>query len=785
MPHLRDNRSPFIAAALMSLVAIRVATMADEPLQPVPSYENFAAPLLDQYCSACHAGDAPEAGLALHKIEGGDQFQRNRDQWKSVVRRLRIGDMPPEGYELPTDGERQQLIEWIETRLAEFDCSGSQDPGWVTLRRLNRDQYKNTISDLLGVEFEPAKTFPPDELAYGFDNNADMLSLTTVLLEKYLDASRSISHVALRTPESIVDGWIDLPKHKWEGGNYDHVDARELSTEGTVECEHDFRRPGRYAIRVTASASQAGNERARLSILVANRVLQTYTLHTDDEEEIETFTTMFDFPAGRQRIGVAFVNDYYDEVTRQDRNLFVRRIEIVGPLEEVDSDAPVAHDRWFADGPALDEWRHYTRWRGRTRKILQRFATRAYRRPPPEEEIERLISLIDRQRLAGDTYERAMQAALQAMLVSPRFLFIGNVDQPSQAPEQGSRGYRIDEYELASRLSYFLWSSMPDERLFSLAGEGRLREQLPDEVDRMLRDRRSSRFSNNFAGQWLGVRQLAEFEPDESQFPGFDDDLRRAMTREAELVLAEVIREDLPITTLLDADFTYLNARLASHYGIDDVRGKFFRRVAVAEVPVFAGVRGGVLTMAGVLATTSNPNRTSPVKRGKWVLGELLGAEPPAPPPGIDSLDEVVRAHDRKLSIREQMALHRADPSCAVCHEQMDAIGMALENFDAVGRWRNEDEAGPIDASGELPSGEKIVGAADLRQVLLARGDAFRKCLAEKMLTYALGRGLEYYDECAVREIVDRVEAEDDRMQSLVMAIVESTPFQQRRYDAE
>ncbi|MDA8746328.1 DUF1592 domain-containing protein, partial [Rubripirellula amarantea] len=745
--------------------------------------EHLAQPLVERYCFDCHSGDDPDAGLALHKLEGGERFQRDREHWKEVLARLQAGNMPPADYEAPTTDERAALVGWVEARLAELDCSKPQDPGWVTLRRLNRDQYRNTIRDLLQVEYEPTRTFPPDDLAFGFDNNADMLSLTPALLEKYLDSARDIARQALLVPESHTGKLIEIPKDKWQGGQFDREDRRELWSNGAVEFVHSIPKPGRYWMRVRISADQAGDEAVRMAVLDRSRVVQTLDVHVNGDAS-EEFTLAFDLPKGKRRLGVAFLNDYQGDL--QDRNLFIEKFAMFGPEEDLMQAAPPAHRRWFAESPSAQDWRDDTQWRPIARQSLERFATTAYRRPVGEQQLDRLMSLVDSRRQAGDTYQRALEVTLQAVLVSPRFLFIGDViggdDRNTESDARpGQLGYQVDEFELAARLSYFLWSSMPDATLMQLASDGKLRAELEPQVVRMLGSRRAEQFTKHFPGQWLGTRLLADLVPDESQIQSFDYALRKAMTREAEMVFAEVVRTDLPITALLDTDFTYLNSRLAEHYGIEGIAGDYFRRVTLAEVPQFAGVRGGVITMAGVLAATSNPDRTSPVKRGKWVLGELLGAEPPPPPPGIDTLEEVARHSEKKLSIREQMALHREDPSCAACHLQMDPIGLALENYDLVGRWRTEDGVGPIDASGELPSGERIEGAADLKSVLLDRREAFRKCLAEKMLTYALGRGLEYHDECAVREIARHTEEHEDKMQSLILAIIQSVPFQERR----
>lgn len=740
--------------------------------------------MLEQYCFDCHTGDAPEAGLSFNKIDGAEGFQRYRNEWKKVAARIRAGDMPPEDYEAPSDSERQQVVDWIETRLAEFNCNGPQDPGWVTLRRLNRDQYRNTVRELLRVDFEPADSFPPDELAYGFDNNGDALSLTPRLLEKYLTAAETIAAEAVLAPESLERPVTEISRDRWQGAHHNGSDNQKLHRNGVIDFVHDFQTEGRYLLRATVAGEQAGNEPVRIGLVNEGRIIKTVKVHAT-RDEAEVYVAELFASGGDQRLGVTFLNDYFDSSepegpSNNDRNLIVRKLEIVGPIDSAMRAPPAAHRKWFGEAPTFEQWRDENAWRTMVRKNLLNFTTSAYRRVPPEGEIKRLMTLIEQRRRAGDTYGRAMQIAVQVVLVSPRFLFIGNVDEPDREPTDEQLGYPVDEYELASRLSYFLWSSMPDSKLMRLASEGKLRQELRTEVNRMLRDRRAERFASNFTGQWLGTRLLNEFEPDEKQFGDFDAPLRKAMSREAELVFAEILRENKPVTTFLDADFTYLNGRLADHYAVPDVRGNYFRRVSLADLPAASGVRGGILTMAGVLAVTSNPNRTSPVKRGKWILGGLLGEEPPAPPPGSDSLP-ASDAGQKPKSIREQMELHRADPSCAVCHKQMDALGFALENYDPVGRWRVSDQRGPVDASGELPSGEKLDGVSDLKQVLLERREQFRECFAEKMLTYALGRGLEYYDECAVKEITKQLEEHDDKMRSLIVAVIESQPFQMRR----
>ena len=779
----------FCIAVLVAWCATTQVALAQEDgdkesLKPTAAYENFAQPLVEQFCVDCHSGDAPEAGLSMEKIDGGERFQHHRDAWKQVAARLRAGDMPPADYDSPTEQERQELIAWVDARLAEFDCSGPIDPGWVTLRRLNRMQYRNTIRDLLSVDFEPNETFPPDELAYGFDNNGDVLTLTPRLLEKYLAAAQTIAGKCFITPESLDGPAYNIKQGKWRGATDRGREGEPqlLYTNGRIEFDYEFPTKGRYLLRATVEGMQAGDEPVRMAFVEDGAEIKTVDVYAERNDP-ETLFVEIELPAGKRTLGVAFVNDYYKPARQgrrsEDRNMYVHRLEVVGPIDRVMRDVPAAQRRWFSERPTVEQWRDRDAWRPLAEETLQKFLTATYRRPPSDQDVARLIELAEQFRTAGDSFERAMQQVLQVALVSPKFLFIGNLDLHS-VDSTGRDIQPIDDYELASRLSYFLWSSKPDKRLMQLASEGKLRNQLAAEVKRLLRDRRSVAFIESFAGQWLGTRLLATIEPDGDLFADFDPSLRSAMQREAEMVFADVVRQDLPITTLLDADFTYANARLAEHYGFPEVQGNHFRRVSLTDLPAEAGVRGGVFTMAGVLAVTSNPNRTSPVKRGKWILGDLLGAEPPPPPPEVPGLDES-KLGEKPKSIEEQLANHRADPSCAVCHAQMDPLGLSLEQYDAIGRWRGGDRGEQFKSAGEMPDGRTLSGVDDLKRLLMERSDEFRSSFAEKMLIYALGRGLEYYDECAVKQIAKRVEGQDDRMQALILAIVESEPFQKRR----
>ncbi len=588
------------------------------------AFKQDVLPLLGRYCTGCHGGAKPKADLALDRYADEAAARKDRDVWAKVGRMLRAHEMPPEGRRQPSAAEVERIVGWASIVAATADCGLKKDPGRVTVRRLNRAEYNNTIRDLLGVTFHPADDFPSDDVGYGFDNNGDVLSLPPLLMEKYLAAAEKI----------VGEVWAK--------------------------------------------------------------------------------------PGLRQRILIA---------TPNDKN----------PSEAA-----------F--------------------QILDRFARRAYRRPVRRPEVERLVRFVELARKNGDNFETGIQLALEAILVSPQFLFRIEFD-----PRKPGEVRSLNEYELATRLSYFLWSSMPDEELFHQAGQRTLRKNLDAQVRRMMQDPKAQALVENCAGQWLQFRNLKNKQPDPALFPTFDEDLRRAMAKETELFFASVMKDDRSILDFIDSDYTFVNERLARHYGIPGVQGSTFRRVSLQGTP-----RGGVLTQASVLTITSNPTRTSPVKRGKWILENILGTPQPPPPPDAGELKE-----DRETvlsgSLRKRMEMHRARPSCAICHARMDPLGFGFENFDAVGRWRTLDGKFAIDPAGVLPDGKSFQGPKELRAILRGRKDEFTRCLTEKLLTYALGRGVEDYDRCAVQEIARMVAGQDYRFSSLVLAIVHSDPFQKRR----
>ncbi|HVU86179.1 MAG TPA: DUF1592 domain-containing protein [Pirellulales bacterium] len=724
-------------------------------------------PFLQKYCIDCHSGEAPEADLAFDIIKDESAIAGNRERWSHVVEYLEAGIMPPDDQPQPTLDEVASINAWIGTRLANLGGSGVRDPGRVTIRRLNRIEYNNTVRDLVGVDFQPADDFPSDDVGYGFDNIGDVLSLPPILLEKYLAAADKIA------ARAIVDPWPPKPEiRKFAEGQLisgqrgrKGVASGRLEKEGDVYVEREFLAEADYIIRCRAHAEQAGDEPARMALRLDGKDLATFEVLAVAGSP-GLYEARTHIATGKRRIAAAFLNNFVDpenpDETRRDRNLIVESLEIDGPHGEVL--APPSHRQLIVRTPAGDE-------EACAEEILTRFASRAYRRPVAAEEVDRLMELVRLARDSGDSFERAIRLAVQAALVSPHFLFRVELDADTS---DEALVQQIDNHQLAARLSYFLWSSMPDEELFRLAEQGGLSndEVLAAQVRRMIADPRSQQLVENFAGQWLQIRNLSIASPDRKRFKGFDEFLRTAMRKETELFFASVMREDRSIVDLLDADYTFLNERLAKHYGIEGIEGDEFRRVQLTDRR-----RGGVLTQASVLMVTSNPTRTSPVKRGKWIMEQILGTPPPPPPPGVQELEQV------KLegTLRQKMEQHRANASCAVCHARMDPLGFAFENFDAIGAWRDQDEDHPIDPSGVLPGGKTFSGATELRALLAARPELFARSLVRKMLTYALGRGLEAYDTQTVADIAERLKSQDYKFSALVLEIVRSQPFQMRR----
>lgn len=740
----------------------------DNDSDPDP-FQSQVVPLLRRHCYDCHGADLSEGNVQLDRFLTTDQVIPASKTWNTVLRMLQSGQMPPEDSAVMSVEDRQRALDGIRTALDAFDCQQHGRTGHVTMRRLNRTEYQNTIRDLLGVEFAPAAEFPGDDVGYGFDNIGDVLSLSPLLMEKYLDAAEEIVARAIVIPHAHEPVKYEFAGGSLTGAGKSSDGQRHLATRGEARLKWKSPVRGKYEIELVAYGDQAGDEPARMAVLLHGRQLKEFRV-TATQNRPARYSLETQLREGEQTLVVAFVNDFYDpdaaNPRRRDRNLHISRVHIKGPLDATPPELPETHQRIVFARPGKDMSLEHA-----AGHVLRRLGSRAFRRPIQDTELKRLVALTRSVVNQGGSYEEGLRVAVQAILVSPHFLFKVELDPPDGQPHRP-----LNDYEYATRLSYFLWNSMPDDLLFADAWSGRLREgeRVVGHLQRMLQDPRADSFITSFAGQWLQLRNLETLSVDRKTFPHADVELLKAMRRETELFFAAVVREDLSVHRLLDAPFTFVNERLARHYGLPRIRSEGFERISLEGTR-----RGGLLTQASLLTLTSNPSRTSPVKRGKFILENLLGIQPPPPPPDVPDLEsnaEVVTG-----TLRQRLELHRSNPGCAACHQQMDPLGFALENFDATGRWRTEDNGQPIDAGGELPTGEQFNGVRQLRDLLVQqKRDQFVRCLIEKLLTYALGRGLEYYDQCVVDEICEVAQESDGRFSAILNAIITSEPFQRQ-----
>ncbi len=638
--------------------------------------------------------------------------------------------------------------------------AAGQDPGRVTIHRLNRAEYNNTVRDLLGTALRPADDFPTDDHSFGFDNIADTLTISPTQLELYARAAETLAHEAIELPSTAETHFFEAEDLMGTVGAVSGQ-AWLLWSNGQVPVQLDAPADGTYAISTLVWGDQAGPDPAQMSITVDGLSVGQW-----DVPEISSAPKSVEIQValkkGPRIIAVEFLNDYYDQVAGEDRNLYVDWLRIEGPLD-APADNPI-RDRLLICDPAAEG-------EACVRDILGKFASRAWRRPLTDTEVDALMGLYDLAIGQGDTSDAGLEVALTAILLSPHFIFRVELD----ADPAGAESHPLTGYELASRLSYFLWSSMPDDELTARAADGTLdsEEGLKTQVTRMLADPKSDALIDNFAGQWLYTRALADHTPDYMAFPTWDADLGDAMSQETRRLFADLLRGEKPIQTLLTADFTYLNDRLASHYGLP-LPGSV--EPVLVNLPQDS-LRGGILTQGSLLTVTSYPRRTSPVKRGKWVLSQLLCSEPPPPPPGVEGLEEEEVATG---SIRERLEAHRADPVCASCHVAMDGIGFALENFDGIGAFRSDDNGYAIDATGTFPTGESFDGARELSTVV-ASDPRLLPCVADKLMTYALGRSPGPSDAPYLSAISQDTEAAGSKMRDLVLSIVLSDPFRTRR----
>jgi len=945
--------SSLVAATLLlahlpahsATISAPAATPAPKPAPAAPaaavggagaglSYDKDIQPLLQKYCYECHGDGNHKGDIALDSYKSLADIKKDPATWDDVLKLVHTREMPSsEAKLLPTEPERDRIVTFVESTLHNFDPA-HPDPGRVTIHRLNRTEYNNTIRDLTGVDFQPADDFPADNSGYGFDNIGDVLSVPPVLMEKYLTAAKKVLDRAIPAAEpipSIVrhfpanfmemgfnadgdrgDGWmplsaleedclgtsidcsggdyilrvqaynggrgksivltcmldnslittwdVDAPqaapgvyearigvpagKHrfvvlnhrirgddnelhvengrigtkqagniwvKWvevEGplpnlvtrqtadklavtgtGKFDADGERILQKNGTVAMKINVPKEGEYILRAQAHAAQAGDDYAKMQFFVDGKPVQTFDVvasskliplkgqqvfsivHFDAEPRV--YEMKVKLTPGEKTFTAAFINEFADP-ENENPNLRVRQLTIshleVSALDEKAAlpEMPATMKRLFAVTPTPANAAKVAR------DIITQFSTRAWRRPPAEGDVKDLLGLFNMAQKDGLSFNESLKLPLSAVLVSPYFLFRGEV-QPE--PDNAASIHPIDEFALASRLSYFLWSSMPDDELLKLAGNGELRKNLDAQVKRMLTDPKAEALVENFAGQWLEIRNLKFVQPDHDLFPGYDEQLGAAMMKETVMFFGSIMHDDRSVMDFIDGQYTFVNDRLAQFYGIPNVDGDEFRKVSLVGTP-----RRGILTQASILTVTSNPTRTSPVKRGKWVLEELLGSPPPPPPPNVPDLKN--DGQPVGASLRQQMEEHRANPVCASCHARMDPIGFSLENFDGIGAYREKDGDFPVDASGKLVTGENFKGPGELAVILATtKKEEFIHTLSEKMLTYALGRGMEYYDRVATDQIVQEVEKNQDKFSSLILAVVKSAPFQMRRGD--
>jgi mono/diheme cytochrome c family protein len=766
------------SAAAASLVQITSAQ------QPPSSAPQLARTVVTRYCVTCHNQKLKTAGLTL---DAADIAHVSQDGalWEKVIRKLRAGAMPPRGAPRPDEATYDMVAAYLETEL-DRAAAATPNPGKMgAFHRLSRTEYKNAIRDLLALDALPkeldiATLLPADNSSSGFDNLADLLFVSPTALEGYLSAARKISRLAAGDPAIpvIVDRYLlppDLPQNVRREG-------APIGTRGGIVIRSDFPVDGDYRVNIEF----AGNAREphQLEVSVDGDRAQVFTVGDKPlpprgegvflQEADKPVEVRLPLKAGPRTLAVAYIEHTSalgEELVRprlrsRGNQPALASVTVSGPYAVTGSGETPSRRRLFVCHPATraDE-------ASCARQILSTLTRRAYRRASTDQDVQLLLPFFEAGRAEGG-FERGIQQALERVLVSPQFLFRIERDPAGDAVA------RISDVELASRLSFFLWSSIPDEELLDVAVRGKLKEPavLERQVRRMIADPRSRTLVTNFAEQWLYLRDVEARRPDERLFPDFDESLRQAFTRETELFLESVIREDRSALDLLNANYTFVNGRLAKHYGIPNVYGPEFRRVTLTDEH-----RRGLLGQGSILLLTAYSTRTSPVLRGKYVLANLLGTPPPPPPPNVPLLKTESRESGKVLSMREAMVQHRANPVCATCHERMDPIGFALDNFDAVGRWRTVAESGtPIDPSGVMPDGSKFEGVVGLRNILLSRPRQFVSTITENLLTYSLGRSLEYYDGSAVRAITRDAARDNYRFSSLILGIVKSTPFQMR-----
>jgi Protein of unknown function (DUF1592)/Protein of unknown function (DUF1588)/Protein of unknown function (DUF1585)/Protein of unknown function (DUF1595)/Protein of unknown function (DUF1587)/Planctomycete cytochrome C len=789
------GRADLLRKDIVCLVAFGAVISTCIQAAPPPSVTNERA-LVDKYCVTCHSDKLKTGGLSLESADMTN-IPAGAETWEKVIHKVSLGAMPPQGMPRPDQATLSSFTSWLETSI-DHAAATNPNPGRATLHRLNRTEYANAVHDLLALDIDPAPLLPADDESYGFDDIADVLRTSPSLLERYMSASWNLSRLAVGDPSLSAD--TATYRAKPDLSQNGHMEGLPLGTRGGLAMRHYFPLDGEYVIKVrlwraTADVIKGLEELHQVEISVDGNRVKLATIGGKDEQELSytnsgksaaeidaRLTVHVPVKAGPRTVVATFLA----EGESQDDNILqpferanldpldfrglpaVDRVTIQGPLNSTGPGDTPSRRLIFVCRPTghVDEVPC-------AKKIISTLARKAYRRPVSDNDLETLLTFYQKGRNEGGTFDSGIEAAIQLILASPEFLFRFEPDPPALA---AGAAYHISDLELASRLSFFLWSTGPDDQLLNLATAGKLKDPavLDSQVKRMLADPKSKALVDNFAGQWLYLRNLKNINPDFETFPDFDDNLRQAMKQETDLFFGDIIRQDHSLMDLLNANYSFINERLARHYGIPNVYGTDFRRVILTDER-----RRGLLGQASILTITSYATRTSPVQRGKWILTNLIGMPPDPPPPNVPALKE--HSDPGKItSLRERLEEHRKNPACAGCHKLMDPIGFSLENFDAVGQWRTTDEGAKIDPTGVMFNGAKIDGPVALRQILMAKPDIFASVFTEKLMTYALGRGVQYYDMPSVRAIVRDAGHTDYKLSSIVVGIVKSTPFQMK-----
>ena len=780
-------------------LGLRAGQPFAQPQAPAPGQAGAAPPsdqaLVKQYCAGCHNARAQTGGLSLDGLDPAAAASHT-DVWEKVILKLRGGMMPPVGMPRPAEATLQAFAASLEQRI-DARALRAPDPGHKPIHRLNRTEYGNAVRDLLDLEVDVMDLLPADDESHGFDNIAGVLRVSSSLLEQYLIAARRVSSLAVGTETEVVRRTYRVPP---DDSQQDEVDGLGLGTRGGLRFRHNFPQDAEYELAVGLMRNfhgyVTGLEFAhRVEIAIDGE--QVFLSQVGGEEDNlasdrnmsaaaeaihERLKTRVGVAAGPHDVGVTFfrrnrapsdeplqLHERHHDLQDMNGLPIVEQVTVTGPFDATGAGDTPSRRRVFTCRPSPGGED------GCARTILTDLAHRAYRRPVTADDLAPLMELFEAGRAEGGTFDAGIEQALRLVLASPKFLF--RVERP---PAAAGGVEPVSDLELASRLSFFLWSSIPDEELLRVAEQDRLDEPavLQAQVERMLRDPRARALVDSFATQWLRLRNLRSHTPIARDFPNFDNELREAFRVETELFFGSIIREDRSVLELLDADYTYVNERLARHYGIPNVYGSHFRRV-----PVRQDARRGLLGQGSILTVTSYPNRTSPVLRGKWVLENILGTPPPAPPPNVPDLEENHPGEDAR-PLRARLEEHRRNPTCASCHRVMDPLGLALENFDGLGQWREKEPGGAIDPRGQLADGTPIDGPIALRKALVERPEMFVRTLTEKLMTYGLGRGIELDDRPLVREIARQAAARDYRWSAIVLGIVRSAPFQMKKAPA-